>query len=150
MGELDEFIEAIEAGGFDGHLDRIASACVDRVRSGAVEMAWRLRFDGDEWDAETVTVGELKFAEAHCTVSGVDERGRPWRRRATFHELDPRGNAEHLVALLTAHLHKTRGLPVTEAVDRAEALTARDLADVVSEYEIVRPPKDDAGTPTTS
>jgi hypothetical protein len=152
----EEITAAIDAGELDGNLDPIATAIVNRSRSGAVQMAWRLRYDGDEWTEQTVTLGELKFAENHAAIIDHDIRGFPVRRRALMWEIDPRGNAEHAVALIVAHLHKAQGVSLEDAIKRAEAIPANQLADVIGEFEVVAGidlPKDDpiseASTTTT-
>jgi len=142
MVDLVDITTAIEAGELDGHLDDIAAALVDRVRTGATAFYWRITIDGDTWDQETVTLGELKFAEQHAKVT--DATGR--LRRAAFAEIDPRSSAEHLAAILTAHFHKADGLPLTDAVKKAENYPASALIEAVGEYEVVRPPKDDAAS----
>lgn len=147
MSDLDEVVKMIRAGTYDGHLNEIATACIDRVRDGAVQMNWRLRLGDDEWTAETVTVGELKFAEARTTITDP-VTNRP--RRAVMAEIDPRHSAEHCVALLVAHLHCVGDLPLQKATEQAESLTAKDLKGVVGEIEVVNPPKGDAGASTTS
>lgn len=147
MADHTDVAAAIAAGDYDGHLDDIVLAVVERAREGAVAFYWRLRVDGDEWTQETVTLGELKFAEQHAKVIGSDGRAR----RATLAEIDPRATAEHAVALLVAHFYKIEGLPLTEAVAKAEGFPATALADMVGEYEVVRPPKDDAtSSPSTT
>lgn len=143
---LDDIVAAISAGDLDGSLERVVAAVVARVRAGAVEFMWRITYEGDEWTQQSVTLGELKFAEQHAFVS--DERGN--RRRATRIEIDPRITAEHAVALVIAHLHKAQGLPLQDAVKRAEAITAEDLETMVDEYEVVRGPKDDSPASTSS
>lgn len=148
--ELDDVLAAIADGDLDGSLDQLVAAVVARVQDGRVRFPWRIRFDGDEWTEQSVTAGEMKFAEGVCYVDGVDDRGRPFRRRATRHEINPRGTAEHAIALLVAHLHKVKGLSLKDAVARAEAVTADELDEMVDEYEVVRPPKDDSGPSTTS
>lgn len=139
MPELNEVIETIKAGTFDGQLDNIVGAVIERARSGAVSFYWRLRVDGDEWTQETVTLGELKFAESVAKVTDLSGR----IRRAQMAELDPRTYADHLTALIVAHLHKANDLPLPDAIKKAEALTAAEIAEAVSEYEVVRAPKDD-------
>lgn len=133
---------AIEAGDLDGHLDDVVLAIVDRARSGATTFYWRITADGDEWTQETVTLGELKLAEQHAKFTDVMGR----TRRATMAEIDPRGSAEHLVALLIAHFVKADGHSLSDAVKKAENYPASSLAEMVGEYEVVRPPKDDAAS----
>jgi len=146
MVDLVDVTTAIEAGDLDGHLDDIVLAIVERARTGATAFYWRITIDGDEWTQETVTLGELKFAEQHAKV--VDQYGRT--RRAGMAEIDPRGSAEHLVALLTAHFLKADGLPLSDAVKKAENYPASVLAEAVGEYEAVRPKDATASTGSTT
>jgi hypothetical protein len=143
--DLDDITTAIAAGEFDGRLDQLVAAAVERVQVGAVSMPWRLRFDGDEWTQESVTVGELAFAEQHCWVDTPQGR-----RHATRAEIDPRIRTDHLLALVVAHLHKAQSVPLRDATKRAEAITAADLDGIVDEYEVVRPPLDGSLPPETS
>ncbi len=146
--DVDDITAAIAAGDLDGQLEPIVAAAVARVREGAVEMRWRIRFDGDEWTEDSVTLGELKFAEQHCHVDAYNDRGLPYRRRATRVEIDPRVHAEHALALIIARLTKVDRVGLAEATKRAEAITAADLAGIVGEYEVVRPK--DAGSPEST
>ncbi len=142
--DLDDITTAIAAGEFDGRLDQIVAAAVERVQAGAVSMPWRLRLDGDEWTQQSVTVGELAFAEQLCWVDTPQGR-----RHATRAEIDPRVRTDHLLALVVAHLHKAQGLSLRDATTRAEAITADELDGIVGEYEVVRPPKDGSPAPTS-
>lgn len=144
MSDLDAVLAAIAAGDYDGHLDDIALAMVERARTGAVEFFWRIRLDGDEWTQETVTLGELSFAERVCKVTYQDELGRTRTRPALMDEINPRAYAEHLAALLTAHFHKADGLDLTDAIKKAEAYPRKVLREAVDEYEVVNAPKDDS------
>jgi hypothetical protein len=65
-------------------------------------------------------------------------------------EIDPRGNAEHAVALLVAHFHKAQGASLDDAIKRAEAIPAGQLADVIGEYEVVSPKDDPTSEPSTT
>ena len=49
--DVDDITAAIAAGDLDGQLEPIVAAAVSRVREGAVEMRWRIRFDGDDASA---------------------------------------------------------------------------------------------------
>lgn len=142
MSDLDAVLAAIAAGDYDGDLDAIALAMVERARSGAVEFFWRIRLDGDEWTQETVTLGELAFAERVCKVTYQDEHGRTRTRPALMDEINPRAYAEHLAALLTAHFHKADDLPLADAIKKAESYPRKVLKDAVDEYEVVAAPKD--------
>lgn len=144
--QIDDVLSAIQAGDLDGHLETVVAAMIERVQSGAVEIMWQLTLDGDTWTQETVTLGELRFAEQHAYVT--DPNGR--KRRATRVEIDPRITAEHALALIVAHLHKAQGVRLDDALKRAESITAVDLDVIVGEYEVVRGPKDDSPASTSS
>jgi hypothetical protein len=146
MADPQPTVARIVAGDFDGHLDDLVMAILERARTGAVAFKWRLRLDGDEWSQDTVTLGEMRFAEQYCHVT--DDNGR--RRPAFYVELDPRTSADHAVGLIVAHLHKAQDLPLSAALKRAEAITAAELADVIGEYEVNPIPKDDSDASTTS
>jgi hypothetical protein len=137
MAELDQTVKEISAGDYDGHLDALSEAIIDRVRSGAVDFAWRIRFDGDEWSRQDVTLGELIYAEK---LTGT-------RMRV---ELDPRVDDLHALALIIAHLHKAQGVAAEDAVKRAEAITAAELAEIVGEFEVRANPKDGSARETNS
>lgn len=145
--DVSDVVAAIADGQLDGNLDDVVLAIVDRARTGATSFYWRIRADGDEWTQETVTLGELKFAEPHCKVSDP----KVGVRRAQIHEIDPRASAEHLVALLTAHFLKVDGLPLSDAIKKAENYPASALAEMVGEYEVPAAPKGDgASTASTT
>lgn len=146
MIEAAALADAITAGDLDDDLEAIAQAMVARVKAEAIVFRWRMRFEGDEWTAESVTLAELKFAEQHCHIT--DELGN--RRKATYREIDPRITSEHALALIIAHLHKAQGAPLAEATKRAEIVTAAQLEDIVGEYQQVHPPKDDTTSPPPS
>lgn len=140
--DVADVTTAIADGDLDGQLDDIVLAIVERARTGATAFYWRLTADGDTWDQQSVTLGELKFAEQHAKVT--DPNGRT--RRATMAEIDPRSSAEHLVALLIARFFKADGLPLSDAVKKAENYPASALAEMVGEYEVPAAPKDDAAS----
>jgi len=151
MADLEEVVTDIATGVYDGSLGDIADAIVGRVKAGAVKFPWRMRFEGDEWTQQSVTLGELKFAENHCHVNEEIGLGVVRRRKATFQEIDPRTTAEHAVALLVAHLHKAQGQTLDEAMKRAEAVRLDELGDLVTEYEVPGHPKDgEASSPSTT
>jgi hypothetical protein len=134
----EEVVAAIEAGDLDGHLDELVRAAVGRARDGAVEMVWRCRYDGEEWDAKSVTLGELIYAQRRAGAAGMDGS---YRR-----DLMPTVSTGDALALLVAHLHKARGMSEQEALDRVGKVTAGELAEVVDEYELVRPGKGGPGS----
>lgn len=150
MSDLDAVIAAIAAGDYDGKLSEIADAIADRIRPGVVDVFWRIRLDGDEWTQETVTLGELAFAERVCKVNYIDEMGRTRIRPASMDEINPVVHAEHLAAVLTAHFHKADGLDLADAVKKAEGYPRSQLREAVDGYEVAAAPKDDpTSTPPT-
>ena len=50
------------------------------------------------------------------------------------------------MALLVARFFKVDGLPLADAVKKAEGYPTSALAEMVGEYEVARPPKDDAAS----
>ena len=142
MSDLDAVLAAIAAGDYDGELSEIADAIAGRIRQGVVDGFWRIRLDGDEWTQETVTLGELAFAERVCKVTYIDEMGRTRIRPASMDEINPVVHAEHLSAVLTAHFHKVDDLPLSDAVKKAEGYSRKVLKDAVDGYEVAAAPKD--------
>lgn len=131
-------VAAIGAGELDGHLDEIVQAAVGRVKAGAIEMVWRCRYDGDEWDAKSVTLGELIYAQRRAGAAGPDGS---YRR-----DLTPTVSHSDALAILVAHLYRSKGLSEQEALAQVEKVTAGDLAGMVDEYELVRPGKAGPGS----
>jgi hypothetical protein len=129
-------IQAIQAGDYDGQLGDLIAAILARAAISEISFPWKITLDGDEWTQETVTLSELAYAER---VTGT-----------RYIDLDPVRSADHLVALVVAHLKVVRGLRVDEAIKHAEQLTVADLADLVSVYEVNRAPKDESELSTTS
>lgn len=152
MTDTQTFIDAIAAGDHDGRLDEIVLAVVERAKEGAVAFPWRLTLDGDTWTQESVTLGELKFAEGQCHVTEDLGGGMTRQRKATFREINPRSNAEHALALIIAHLYKAQQVPLADAIKRAEAITFTELNEMTDEYEVPGRPKGDgtSGPSTTS
>lgn len=130
-----KIVAEILTGRHDGHFDDFIKAMQERAADGAVAFRWRLRFGDHDWTEETVTLGEIEAAER---LAGT-----------TWINLNPRSSARHCLALIIARLHKIDGLDIAAAREKAETVSGAQLADVVSEYEVVSPPKD-PGTSTTS
>jgi len=126
--DLDELTKALEAGDFDGQLGAVFDVLFARAKATEVEFGWRIKLsETDEWDAQSVTLQELAFAEKLCKVS--------------YLELDPIRQMDHLLALLCAHHVHIGGLRPIKATREVEKLTVTDLADIVSVYEVKANPK---------
>lgn len=111
----------ILAGRYDGHLVDVTEAIAARLRSGATSMLWRITLpDGETWDAETVTIGEIRYAES---VTGK-----------SYLELNPGKSMIEFVALVAGH-YKSQGMDTKDAVAKADALTQRDAVAAVELYE---------------
>jgi len=140
--DLDDITTAIAAGELDGKLDDIVRTVVTRVRAGAVEMVWRARLDGDEWDAKTITLGELLDAQQRAGAVGRDGGLR--------RDLAPTVNIGDALAIIVAHLHKAKDMPAAEALAKAENIPAGDIAGIIDEYELVGGPLGDSSASPSS
>lgn len=136
--DSDDVVAAVEAGDLDGHLDDLVKACFARARDGAVEMVWRFDWGGDQWDAKSVTLGELVYAQRRAGAAGPDGS---YRR-----ELTPMVSPGDALALLVAHLHMAKGLSEADAVAQVGKVTAAELGEALDEYELVRPGKSGPGS----
>jgi hypothetical protein len=126
--DVDELTKALEAGDFDGQLGAVFEVLFQRAKDTEVEFGWRIKLsETDEWDAQSVTLQELAFAEKLCRVS--------------YLVLDPMRSIDHMLALICAHHVHVGGLRPAEATREVEKLTASDLADIVSVYEVKATPK---------
>ncbi len=132
-----DVVDAIVRGDLDGSFDEITRAIVDRVRAGAVAFHWRIRFNGDEWTRDSATLAEVFEAQRRADLIAAD--------RSLRRELNPAAYEGDLLALVIAHLVKTGGMTLDEAVARVEKVTRDDIE--VTEYEVVRPPKGAAISP---
>lgn len=136
--DVDDLTKALDAGEFDGQLGAVFDAVFERAKVTEVEFGWRIRLsETDEWDAQSVTLQELAFAEKACSTR---------TNKVSYLELDPMRQMDHLLALIIAHLHHTGGLLISEATREVQKLTVTDLADIVSIYEVKGRPKASAGT----
>jgi hypothetical protein len=135
--DLDELTKEIQAGGYDGQLGALFDVLFARARDTEVEFGWRIKLsETDVWDAQSVTLVELAFAEKMCSTD---------RKPVSYLELDPMKKMDHLIALIVAHLHHIGGLRIPDATMEVQKLTVTDLADIISVYE-VKAPKAAAGT----
>lgn len=114
-------LDDIAAGKHDDELADIAQAIRDRYTEIGRAMAWRITINGDTWDEDTVTIGEVRFVER--------QTGLNWA------VLAPLASADVATAFIIAHWHKAGGMDLKDAWDKAEALTAKDVMAAVSEYE---------------
>jgi len=131
--ELDELTKTIQAGDFDGQLGAVFDVLFARARETEVEFGWRIKLsETDEWDAQSVTLQELAFAEKMCSTLG---------NKVSYLELDPMKQMDHLLALIVAHHVHIGGLRVQEATREVQKLTVVDLADIISVYEVKASPK---------
>ena len=129
-------IDGIGEGAYDGRLGDVVAAVFERIIETESMMTWRITLDGDTWDAETVTLAELGYAEKLASTS--------------YLALDPTRQMGHLVAVIVAHFKVIDGLKPEAAIERAGKYTASDLKDIVSLYETGSVGKDAGGTSTNS
>lgn len=132
----DTTIDAIATGDHDGRLGDIIAAVLARVSETETTLNWRISLEGDRWDAESVTLAELAYAERLTGTS--------------YLAIDPTRRMDHLVALIVAHFKVVDGLKPEAAVERAQKYTVADLRDIVSLYEAGAVGKDAGGMSTGS
>lgn len=113
-------ITEILAGRHDGKLKEIVEAITARVQTDETGFLWRITLDGETWDAETVTLGELRRAEPMAGKS--------------YLMLDPLKFMRDFSALVVAHyMHK--GMTQDVAFEKADAIPRSVLASAVDFYE---------------
>lgn len=117
----------ILAGAFDGSLIEIVDAIRERFDRSESRKMWRIRFDGDEWTEETITLGEVAMAERALGL--------------TWLQIDPAAAGSHLQALIAAHIAERDGAKYGDALNVAKAMPMGDLLDVLSHYEKAEAPK---------
>ena len=141
MTDTQEIVDQLGKGDHDSQLGVLFDALFARAAETDVGFGWRIKLsETDQWDAESVTLQELAFAEKACSTASS---------KVSYLELDPMKSMDHLIALIVAHLHHIGGLRVPEAFSEAQKLTVADLTDIVSVYEVKGRPKVDAGTTST-
>jgi hypothetical protein len=133
---IDDIASTIRDGDHDDHLGKLFDALFARAAEIDLGFAWTIRIDGDEWNRETVTLGELAFAERLT--------------RVPYTKIDPIGSMDHLVALIVSHLHKVKGKKIDLAIKQADQYSAADLKDIIDVYEVPKPPKENTAEPPTS
>lgn len=116
----DKVIAEILAGRHDGKLLDIVKAVAKRGESGETGLLWRIDLDGDIWDAETVTLGELRYVEQ---VTGL-----------SWFQLDPKKYMLHFAALVTAH-YKAQGLDHEAALAKADGISQTQALKAIDLYE---------------
>jgi len=126
MADAQSVVDDILAGHYDGDLADFIAAARQRVTEGATSLRWRISFDGDTWDEDTITVGEMRFVE--------QTTGKKWS------DIEPPvSSASNLAAFMVGHLHKVKGMTRADAIAKVDELTAKEALDLVSEYEVVKP-----------
>lgn len=142
MADPQAVVDAIAAGDYDGELGILVNAVLARAAETETAFGWRIRLsETDVFDTETVSLQELATAERALSTAG---------HQVSYLELDPIRSADHLVALIVAHYHHVGGKRISDAFAEARKLTVGDLQDLVSTYEVKKPPLAAGGaTPAT-
>lgn len=133
QAEAEKIQARILTGQFDGYLVGIVEAAAARMRQSQTRKCWRITYNGDTWDEDTVTVAELQFVEQL-----LSKTGKPF----SYLGLNPMAHANHLGALVVAHEHHVKGVKVEDAINGFGQLTQRQLADIIAVYEVPAAPKD--------
>jgi hypothetical protein len=124
---FDAVADAIVTGEVDDHLADVMNLCAQRVRQTATQVRWRLTYMGITWDEDTVTAGEIAYAERFLS----DSDGRP----LSYLHIAPIRYLWHRIALLVAHLHVVDGLSTEVAIEMANELTQQEQDQLLSVYE---------------
>lgn len=130
MADHKPFLVGIEAGDYDGGLADIVAACRERAEEADRSLRWRITIDGETWDEDTITIGEMRFVERATDTN--------WAL------LTPLKSADVLTSFVIARWHKVGGMDLQAAWEKAEALNAKALVEAVSEYEVDGAGKDPA------
>lgn len=108
-------------GRHDGRLIELLEAIGERAKSEETSMLWRITLGNETWDAETVTIGEIRFVEKTAA--------RSWLA------VNPSKYMDHMVALVTARYHKVHGMDLDAAIAKAEAISEAEAVAAVDWYE---------------
>ena len=122
MADIDAVVAGIEAGDYDDNLAEIVAACRERVFGAGRELRWRMTVEGETWDEDTITIGELRLV-ARTTGSPDDWPG------------DPVSSPDLLTTYVIAHWHLIDGMDLAEAWDKAGRLNAKALVGAVQLYQ---------------
>jgi hypothetical protein len=134
MADHLDLIADIESGHYDEHIIDVLAALRARAAAAGVGSRWRITIDGETWDEDTLTAGEIRMV---AKTLGVD-----WPP-------DPIDSADAIVLWVIAHYHKVLGMDLKEAWDRAEALNGKQLIAAVTEYQVAgTAPKDQPASMT--
>jgi hypothetical protein len=125
-------VARIANGDFDDDLDDVYQAIVTRTTNDAVEVCWRIDFDGLEITEENQTVGEARLIE------GMLKRPIGAVRLV--------GDASAISAAVMAALIERNKMKPAEAENAVNARTARELLKMLDTYLVPSPPKDDGGS----
>lgn len=118
----DKVIADIRAGRHDGQLLSIVESIRARLAAAGGATRWKITVDGFELTEESVTVREVRLAQE---IAGC-----------TWHDLDPRSNADHFAAVVVAHLVKVKGMPRAEAEARVDEMPMSEVTSALAEYEV--------------
>jgi hypothetical protein len=134
MADHLDLIADIESGHYDEHIVDVVAAFRARAAAAGVGSRWQITIDGETWNEDTVTGGEIRLV---AKTLGVD-----WPP-------DPLDSADAIVLWVIAHWHKVGGMDLKDAWDKAEALNGKQLIAAVGEYQVTgTAPKDQPASTT--
>lgn len=138
MADIAAVIDGIMSGDFDGQLALVVDAVRRRAEDRQDPLRWRITIGDDEWDEDSLTVGEMAVVELVAR--------KPWAQIEP-----PYDSASSFAAYVVAHLHKVRGLSLDDAIKQAETLPVAEAIKAISKYEVVpAAPKDELPASTSS
>jgi hypothetical protein len=113
----ERVVTEIAKGIHDGNLMDIVEAVSER---GADRLLWRITLDDETWDAESVTLGELRRVEAMLGKS--------------YALVNPSASMRDFSALVVAH-YQSQDMSVDEAFKKADAITQATAMSALDLYE---------------
>ena len=131
--EASDVVAAIANGDLDDSFADLTRAMRDRVRDGAVEMRWGLKFGGHDITQDNQSIAEVMSVER--------QTGKTWQT------IQPAGSAAEAGAIMIAALVERDGMKPPEAVKALKIYSAQDVASGIYEY-VVEPPLGGGDPPT--
>jgi len=133
--ESADVVAAILNGDLDDDVTDVIAAIRKRQRDGAVDVLWRIEFEGLDITEENLTVGEAKMVEAATSESIIT--------------LPVAGSAKNIAAVVAAALINRSGLSSSDAFELVGKVGVRGLLKSVTEFTVANPPKDGSVSETS-
>lgn len=116
---------AISTGQLDHHLVDVLRAVNRRLTTGPTQSKWMLRWGDEVFTEESLTMKEVRRAEA---ISGM-----------SWAALHPMTNGDSAAGLMQAFLECRQNMTPALAAKTVDAMTAEDMVDAIDQYEVEAP-----------